>query len=201
MTAIGYALTNGGDVGVGGPDTTVAVRTADVEIGRSAGPGFENMAAIGGRIGVVAPRQGVVSAVEVAPGDRVAAGDAPVRFEQASERAAVTSATAEVELARADLERRLARAEDGLANAAATLDTRTVSAPVAGTVRTIDAELGTLVVAGTPLVDLVNDRLHFARFEVPRLLASAFEPGVDVMVMGEAGRHPGEGLEVRMPQT
>ncbi|MFW5679946.1 MAG: efflux RND transporter periplasmic adaptor subunit, partial [Pseudomonadota bacterium] len=226
LAVVGFGMLYFGG-GNGSPEAAVTVRTAEVRSGGDARPAFDGTVAAGGRLAVTATREGAVSAIEVAVGDEVAAGDVLVRFEQTGEQSALMTAEAEIDQARAELgrardrnesadlgetaarvderrlaelERQLTAAEDRLAGAEADVEERLVRAPIDGVVREVSTEVGTLVVAGTPLLGLVNDELRLARFEVPRALAVAFEPGLSVMVDSDGDAHSAEVLEVRRPE-
>ena len=68
-----------------------------------------------------------------------------------------------------------------------------MTAPIAGTVARVHAEVGQTVGTQSPIVSLVNDRLIYARIGVPELLYGRFrgrEGAVEVRVLPVA--YPGE---------
>jgi len=152
-----------------GGDAAVAVRTAAVREPAEAGPTLTATVEAGLTVPVTAPRQAAVGEVAVAAGDRVAPGDVLVRFEQTTEQAAVMSAEAELDQARAELA------------------TQNVEAPVAGRVASVRVARGDLVTAGGQLVELRREDASAVRFEVPpeARAALAVDDRVEIVADGD----------------
>lgn len=198
---------------VAGSSDTVAVRTAEVRELEAAGPTVTGTVEDGVVVPVLAPRRAAVAAIEVAAGERVAAGDVVVRFEQTTERAALMSAEAEVAQAEAEydwardqaeaealagttaaserrleeLQGQLERAREQLEAARAALAAQNVEAPVAGRVETVAVEVGELVQGGARLAELRADGLQAIRFTAPREFTTTLAAGDRVEIATEAG--------------
>jgi len=196
-----------------GGDAAVAVRTAAVREPAEAGPTLTATVEAGLTVPVTAPRQAAVGEVAVAAGDRVAPGDVLVRFEQTTEQAAVMSAEAELDQARAqlraardraatdafagsdlvsedrlsELEAEVEQARAGVDAARAELATQNVEAPVAGRVASVRVARGDLVTAGGQLVELRREDASAVRFEVPpeARAALAVDDRVEIVADGD----------------
>ncbi|MBL8094160.1 MAG: efflux RND transporter periplasmic adaptor subunit [Anaerolineales bacterium] len=144
---------------------------------------------------------GVVAEVLVTDGDVVAAGDLLVRLAMAERQAAVDQAQGAVDAARAqrdllpdDAEQaqkdladaQVTQAEAALVLAQATLEQAELRAPFAGTITTVDTELGEVASPGLPVVVLAD----LSQWQVETLDLSE----EDVLAL-----HVGQRAEVRLP--
>ena len=198
---------------VAGGSDAVAVRTAEVRELEAAGPSVTGTVEDGVVVPVLAPRRAAVAAIEVEAGERVAAGDVVVRFEQTTEQATLMSAEAEVAQAEAEydwardqaeaealagsagaserrleeLQAQLERARERLEAARAALAAQNVEAPVAGRVESVTVEVGELVQAGARLAELRADELTAIRFTVPRAFTTTLAVGDRVEIATDDG--------------
>jgi multidrug resistance efflux pump len=156
------------DAEVASAEAAVAAATANAEQARAAAEQAEAgveaaiAAAEGARAGLTAAdaqRDGLPSGASSsqeraadAEVDRARAALDAARAERSSARAARTAARAAASAAEAEV----ARAEAGLAAAVAARDRLTLTAPFAGTVASVDADVGDTVEPGTPVVRLAG---------------------------------------------
>ena len=158
------------------------------------------------RVVVAAQEEGVVTAVAVREGDRVAAGDLVVQLDDRRIRAELAEAQARLLDARAQARRAKAlegdglispseadtiRASEAMAEARAELlDTRAsfarITAPVDGVVLARRVEVGNLASARTPLVELAAGSGLLLRVPVSELEVVHLRPGDEATVRVDA---------------
>lgn len=126
----------------------------------ASGPAFVRL---DGRTTITASAAGLVTKVQVAPGDRVEQGDVLVRFHATEELGELDTATRELET---EVERLLLRPDDPVTRAAIVslrgkrdlaqqrLDQRTIRAPHRGTIGDVRVREGQLVDPGLRMLDL-----------------------------------------------
>ncbi len=151
---------------------------------------------------------GTVRRVDVDVGDRVEAGAALVRLDDADARAAVRRAEAETERARAyhrriasleadgaataqeldDARAGLAAAEAGLEAVRAQLAYVAIRAPFTGVVTARHVDPGDLAVPGMPVLTLVQPGSVEVEADVPSELTAGLTPGLDVTIRTNEGR-------------
>ena len=191
----------GGD---GSPRATV-VELAPVETA-TARERFRTVGEIRARdsVRLTVEARGIIVALPVEDGDRVARGDLLLKLEEEEERADVAAARAGLAEAEAELartrelagegfaaERRVETARAAFESAEAELERakvrlrdRRVLAPFAGRVGVVEVSPGSFVEPGTPVASLYSVDSLEVRFDVPQRVADRVEPGAEV-IFGE----------------
>jgi membrane fusion protein (multidrug efflux system) len=158
------------------------------------------------RTDVTVPAAGVVTTVEVQPGQRVAAGQTLVTLQSDEERQALARLQHEMELLLVRYMRDLSdqsarqtltalRAEQELAQAR--LESRSLRAPVAGVVGDLRIQPGQYLAAGTRVASLVKDdaQAYLMAF-LPGYYRPYLRPGMPLRVELDGFRHEYRGLTI-----
>ena len=181
--------------------TTIVVKQEDWQGSLAA---IGTVAAING-VTVSADLPGVVRRIAFESGDRVAAGIVLVELDTSQEKAQLSAAEAQLELARLNLDRirglrkeginsqteldtseaELKKANGRVAEVAATIERKTIRAPFAGVLGLRQVNLGQYLESGTPIVPLQSlDPIH-VNFDVPQQEIGRLKAGGEVRVMLE----------------
>lgn len=206
--------TSGGAVDSGRGPVPVVLATAEA---RPVADLFRTTAEIlaDDRVTLTSEISGTVEEIMVEDGERVAAGDPIVRFDDEEERAALDAARARLAETKAALERarRLAgkdfateaRVEDAraahdaavsaLARAEATLADQVVEAPFAGRIGFLRISPGAFLDPGDPIASLVTDRKVRVRLSLPQTIAARVEDGTTLRIHPPGG---GDAIETKL---
>lgn len=151
---------------------------------------------------------GVVDRIEFESGQRVAAGRTLVLLDTRQERAQLSSAEAQRDLAKTDFERaqalidqklisqseydqaraRFRQAEAAVAEIEAVIDRKTIRAPFAGRTGIRSVNLGQYVQAGDPIVPLQSESPIYVDFSVPQQEVARLSAGATVHALSDSGR-------------
>ena len=162
---------------------------------------------------VSADLPGVVRAIEFESGRPAHAGQVLVRLDTSQEKAQLTAAEAQLNLARLSLERmgklrdkqvvsqaefdrataEFAAAEGRVGEIRATIARKTIRAPFSGVLGIRSANLGEYLNPGAPIVPLQSLDPIYVDFAVPQQDATRFRSGAKVSVASEGGGEPIEG--------
>jgi len=173
--------------------------------------GIGSVVAVQG-VEVSADLPGIVEKIAFASGQRVAAGAVLVRLDSSQERAQLTAAEAQRDLARLNLERARQLLEKGVIAPAehdqvaataktaearvgeirATIERKTVRAPFTGVLGIREVDLGQYLNGGASIVPLQSMDPVYVNFSLPQQDVASLEVGAEVRVSADsiANAHP-----------